>query len=312
MSYKAQPVRIVDEAGYPVTDLGGSRGTPGTPSGPVQSVQGTSGGTPLAITNGDVVSPTYVSAGVGGNSTTATLLANATFTGNAESTLGFNALAVEVESDQASAVNGLKVQQSPDGTNWDIEDHFSILAATALPMTVPVRSSFYRIVYVNGAVNQTNNRIQVVKKVNGVLGKYGSDGVAEANQGQLVATSDAVEAVGTDRVLMNGASVAVQKGFANIAASQTDGAVVAAIAAKIIRVLAVIISAGATPSTVIFNTKPAGAHTAISMTFQPAANGGAVLPFCAAGWFDTASGDALTATTGAGGTTGIQVVYAQN
>jgi hypothetical protein len=98
--------------------------------------------------------------------------------------------------------------------------------------------------------------------------------------------------------------------FANVAAATTDGVIVAAQAGMKIRVLAVAVQTGSTATTVVFNSKGSGAGTAISMTFQNGANGGAVLPYNAAGWFETNRGEALTVTTGAtGSTTGIQIVY---
>lgn len=97
--------------------------------------------------------------------------------------------------------------------------------------------------------------------------------------------------------------------FANIAASQTDASLVAAVSGKVIRVCAVVFVAGDTSTDATFNTKGAGAGVAISALFANAANGGAVLPFNDEGWFDTSLGEALTVTTGAGDTTGIQLVY---
>ncbi len=96
---------------------------------------------------------------------------------------------------------------------------------------------------------------------------------------------------------------------ANVAASQTDSSVVAATAGKRIKVLALVAQAGATATNITFNTKPAGAGVAISDTMQNAANGGRVLPFNPLGWFQTAVGEGLTATTGAGSTTGVTLVY---
>lgn len=97
--------------------------------------------------------------------------------------------------------------------------------------------------------------------------------------------------------------------FANIAASATDSSLVAAVASAKIRVVAALVVTGATATNVTFNTKPGGAGTAISMLFANAANGGAVLPFNPVGWFQTSAGEGLTATTGSGSTTGIQIVY---
>lgn len=97
--------------------------------------------------------------------------------------------------------------------------------------------------------------------------------------------------------------------FANISASQTDSSIVAAVSNRIIRVLAVAAQCGATATNITFNTKPGGAGTAISMQFQNGANGGFVLPEINAGWFQTNAGEGLTATTGSGSTTGVQLVY---
>lgn len=98
---------------------------------------------------------------------------------------------------------------------------------------------------------------------------------------------------------------------ANIAAAQTDAAVVAAVAGKKIRVLGVVFVTGATATNLTFNSKPAGAGTAVSPLFANGANGGATLPFADSGWFETVAGEGLSATTGAGSTTGIQVVYVE-
>ena len=99
----------------------------------------------------------------------------------------------------------------------------------------------------------------------------------------------------------------VKHTFANVAASATDSSVVALVANTKIRVLAFHCQAGATATDLTFNTT----STAISPLFANAANGGAVGNFNPVGWFETDSGEALTVTTGAGGTTGITVVYAE-
>lgn len=96
---------------------------------------------------------------------------------------------------------------------------------------------------------------------------------------------------------------------ANPAASQTDSSVVAAVTGKRINVLAVAFLAGGTATTAVFNTKPAGAGSAISPLFANAANGGAVLPYNPKGWFATNAGEGLSVTTGAGSATGIVVTY---
>jgi hypothetical protein len=98
--------------------------------------------------------------------------------------------------------------------------------------------------------------------------------------------------------------------LANIATASTDGAIVAAVANRRIRVIAVAMVCGGTATSVTFNTKPAGAGVAISPLFANAANGGAVLPPNQYGWFTTNVGEGLTATTtAAGSTSGILVTY---
>jgi hypothetical protein len=104
--------------------------------------------------------------------------------------------------------------------------------------------------------------------------------------------------------------VAPQRTFANIAAATTDGAIVAAVAGRRIRVIAAVFMGSGTATTLTFTTKPAGAGSAISCLFANAINGGAQLAFNPAGWFETNIGEGLSATTGAGTAIGIQLVYA--
>lgn len=104
---------------------------------------------------------------------------------------------------------------------------------------------------------------------------------------------------------------AVKYAFANIAAATTDGSIVAAVAGKRIRVLAAVSADAGTTTAITFNTKPAGAGSAISALFQQVINGGPLLPYSPAGWFQTNVGEGLSATTGAGTASGVQVVYVE-
>jgi len=95
-----------------------------------------------------------------------------------------------------------------------------------------------------------------------------------------------------------------------IAASTTDSDLVVAVAGKKIRVLSVVINQGdTTPSSVTFNSDDGGGGTAIYAPLKAAANGGFVLNDNPRGWYETAAGEALTVTTGAGSTTAVLVVY---
>jgi hypothetical protein len=96
--------------------------------------------------------------------------------------------------------------------------------------------------------------------------------------------------------------------FDDIAASQTDSALIAAVAGTKLRVHAFAVSCGATPSTVVFNSKPAGAGTAVSPIFNNSISMPELQP---GGWFETVSGEGLSVSTGAGSTTGVLVVYSR-
>lgn len=112
-------------------------------------------------------------------------------------------------------------------------------------------------------------------------------------------------------VLDEGGNVCLVKtAFVNVAASQTDSSVVAAVAGKRIRVLGYTAQCGSSSATLTFNSKGAGAGTAVSSLQQPAANGGrSVSAADGAFLFQTNAGEALTVTTGAGGATGVDLAY---
>lgn len=99
------------------------------------------------------------------NSSTALLGSNGVFTGTSESILGFAAVAIEVFSDRASASSGLSIQQSQDGTNWDLAQTVTVAASTLLRVTVPAVGQFFRIVYTNTGSSQSIFRLQAIKQV---------------------------------------------------------------------------------------------------------------------------------------------------
>ena len=90
--------------------------------------------------------------------------------------------------------------------------------------------------------------------------------------------------------------------FDTVAASTASSELVAAVPNKKIRVLAVGISCGGTPSTVQFLS----GSTACSPVFQNSIS----LPNDPEGWFQTiTAGEALNVTTGSGSNTGIIIKY---
>lgn len=102
-------------------------------------------------------------------------------------------------------------------------------------------------------------------------------------------------------------SADIKRAKVNVAASQTDSSVIAAVTSKKIRVLALFTITGTSATDLTFQSNA----TAITCLIANAANGGAVLPYNPVGWFETTAGEALKVTTGAGATTGIHVVYVE-
>jgi len=109
-----------------------------------------------------VVLSDNVPSALGVNSSTTNLGSNAVFTGTSESTVGYKEIRIYVFSNVASATDGLSIQQSSDGTNWDIVDTYTISAGVGKTIGVPRQGIFFRIVYTNGASAQTSFRLQVV------------------------------------------------------------------------------------------------------------------------------------------------------
>ncbi len=107
------------------------------------------------------------------NSSTTPLAANGVFTGTSESVLGYQSVLVSVFANQASASNGLSIQQSQDGTNWDYTAQYFVSASAPLSVNVPVRAQFMRVVYTNGATLQATFRLQTIKQINGAVAVVG-------------------------------------------------------------------------------------------------------------------------------------------
>ena len=105
-------------------------------------------------------------------------------------------------------------------------------------------------------------------------------------------------------------------GFVNVAASTTDqkfqdlaGNTLNAMPGQKYRVINYTMICGDTPTNVTFNSKGSGGGTAISMLHACAPNGGVAPAYAPVGHFETKLGEALTVTTGAGSSVGIQITY---
>lgn len=88
------------------------------------------------------------------NSSTTTLGISGVFTGLAEDIKDYSVIALSVFADQNSATDGLSIQQSSNGTNWDIVKTFTITASQGKLISVQAAARYFRIVYTNGGVAQ--------------------------------------------------------------------------------------------------------------------------------------------------------------
>ena len=96
------------------------------------------------------------------NSSAVPLAANAVFTGTSEDLTHYPFISVYVYSDQASAADGLSIQQSSDGTNWDVTDAYTTPAATGKTYSVGRTARYFRIVFANGTAAQGVLRLQTI------------------------------------------------------------------------------------------------------------------------------------------------------
>lgn len=124
------------------------------------------------------------------NTSVTPLAANGVFTGTAEDITKYAEVRISIYTDVASATDGLQIQQSKDGVNWDTSDVYSIPAATNKTFGVGAVQQFFRIVYTNGATIQATFRLSV--KLNVTITKPSSvrtqDGRSNENDFEEIAT----------------------------------------------------------------------------------------------------------------------------
>lgn len=116
------------------------------------------------------------------NSTTANLAGAAVFTGTSEEVTDYALIQVSVFSSHASATDGLSLQQSSNGTNWDITDTFTIAATTPKVISLQPAAQYFRLVYTNGGTLTTSLRIQVIFKPFASKGSSQRPGDATSNE----------------------------------------------------------------------------------------------------------------------------------
>lgn len=104
------------------------------------------------------------------------------FTGTTTDTLNYGMVVLSLKTNVASAIDGLSVQFSPDGTNWDHIDEFTIPASTGKTFSFQTAARFLRVVYTNGVVAQSYLRLQTILKP--VYVKPSSHRIADSISGQ--------------------------------------------------------------------------------------------------------------------------------
>lgn len=114
-------------------------------------------------------------------------------------------------------------------------------------------------------------------------------------------------ALQTDAVMNNLTALTPKYFSETVVASDTDEELVALVASKKIRVLALVAQCGGTATDMTFESST----TTRKHKIPAGVNGGQVLPFNPLGWFETASGESLTVTTGAGSSCEISGVYVE-
>jgi hypothetical protein len=97
-----------------------------------------------------------------GNSTATPLLADAVFPGASVDVLEFAVIQLNVYADVASATDGLSVQFSSDGTNWDHTDVYTVPAANGKVYSFQPAAQYMRVQYTNGTGAQSAFRLQTI------------------------------------------------------------------------------------------------------------------------------------------------------
>jgi len=114
-------------------------------------------------------------------------------------------------------------------------------------------------------------------------------------------------ALQTDAI-MNGLTALTPKYFsATVAASQTDSSLIASVSSKKLRILSLVAQCGGTATDMTFES----GGTTRKHKIPAGANGGQVLPFNPAGWFETVTSESLTVTTGTGSSSEITGCYVE-
>jgi len=167
------------------------------------------------------------------NSSVTNLAAAAVFTGAAEDILEYAEVRVFVYSSHASAVDGLSLQQSVDGTTWFQTDTWTIGAATAKTFGIGASARYFRVVYTNGATATTTLQLQTIfhKHATKPTAQRPSDGYTNEFDGeQQISYQMVYNGTTWDRQLGSAGSMNVRQPDATASASLAAAAATATLA----------------------------------------------------------------------------------
>lgn len=94
-----------------------------------------------------------------GNSTTTPLGSGGNFTGSAFDLNGYSSWSISIYSDKASSSNGMVIQWSEDGTNWDFSDAQTYAAAAGNMITFGRKARYVRLNFTNTNSAQATFRV---------------------------------------------------------------------------------------------------------------------------------------------------------
>lgn len=97
--------------------------------------------------------------------TNTALGANGSYTSDSFDALNHSILTVMAFADQASATDGLKIQESIDNISWEDATEESVSANTLKRITCGISARYIRIKYTNGAVAQGTFRLMALARV---------------------------------------------------------------------------------------------------------------------------------------------------
>jgi len=105
------------------------------------------------------------------NSTTTPLGGGIDFIGTGTDVSAYNSITIQVFADQNSMPNGMSFQFSSDNVNWDDENNYNldISISEIRRFQFPVTAQYFRVVYANGGVAQTEFRVQTILHTSDVL-----------------------------------------------------------------------------------------------------------------------------------------------